>query len=221
MADIVPIRVCRANINLQGATAILEYHTIDSPLAQPRNALFGQVFSATIGISITKLFNLSVHFESVRWVAGALAVGVASAFMGLTKTVHPPAGATALLCATEPAITALGWMFLPMIILGTTLLLAVALLLNNIQRQFPVYWWTPADLRLPLKVDDIERVPSSAEKTEEAPTASSSITQIMDEERIVINKEHIFVPDWLALDDEEKAALEILHTKLLHGCERV
>jgi len=162
-----------------------------------------------------------VHFESVRWVAGALAVGVASAFMGLTKTVHPPAGATALLCATEPAITALGWLFLPMIILGTTLLLAVALLLNNIQRQFPVYWWTPADLRLPLKVDDIERVPSGADKTEDAPTASSSITQIMDEERIVINKEHIFVPDWLALDDEEKAALEILHTKLMHGCERV
>jgi CBS-domain-containing membrane protein len=47
--------------------------------------------------------------------------------MGLTKTIHPPAGATALLCSTELAIVALGWLFLPVIILGTILILAVAL----------------------------------------------------------------------------------------------
>ncbi|KIM93261.1 hypothetical protein OIDMADRAFT_46333 [Oidiodendron maius Zn] len=91
-----------------GAAAILEFHTIDSPLAQPRNAILGQMFSATIGIGVTKLFYLSPNFESWRWVAGALSVGLSSAFMGLTKTVHPPAGATALLCSTEPAIVALG-----------------------------------------------------------------------------------------------------------------
>lgn len=101
-----------------------------------------------------------------------------------------------------------------MITLGTTLLLAVALLLNNIQRQFPVYWWTPVDLRRPLMGDDIERVP----KLEVAPTASSSVTNAIDDQRIIINKERIVVPDWIALDDDERATLEILHTKLINGC---
>lgn len=221
MSASMTTRARRADIKLQGATAILEYHTIDSPLAQPRNALFGQIFSATVGICITKLFQLSPYFESLRWVAGALSVGVASAVMGLTKTLHPPAGATALLCATEPAITALGWLLIPMIVLATTLLLAVALLLNNIHRQFPVYWWTAADLRRPLKADDIERFATGTEKSEEpATTASSSISHVMDEKRIVISKEHILAPDWMGLDDEEKAALEILHTKLMNWCEK-
>lgn len=79
----------------KGAAAILEYQTIDSPLAQPRNAILGQVFAAIIGVGVTKLFQLSSNFENIRWIAGALAVGLTSAFMGFTKTVHPPAGATA------------------------------------------------------------------------------------------------------------------------------
>lgn len=184
--------------------------------------MLGHIFSATTGICITKLFHLSPHFESLRWVAGALSVGVASALMGLTKTIHPPAGATALLCSTEPSITALGWFFLPVIILGTTLLLAVALLLNNIQRQFPVYWWTPADLKPSVAKDDIERAPSSTEEKIEEGAARSSATdsQVMDHDRIVIDKDHIIVPDWVALDDEEKGMLEILHTKLRNGYSR-
>jgi len=199
---------------MQGASAILEYHTIDSPLAQPRNAMLGQIFSATIGIVITKLFQLSPHFESVRWVAGALAVGVASAFMGFTKTIHPPAGATALLCATEPSIMALGWLFLPMIILGMTLLLAVALLLNNIQRRFPLYWWSPADLSRPEE-DNIERVARLQSETERARSTGSAEPKVVD--AITINQGHIVMPEWVVIEDEERAILEILQTKLRDG----
>jgi CBS-domain-containing membrane protein len=202
---------------MQGAAAILEYHTIDSPLAQPRNAMLGQIFSATTGIVITKLFQLSPHFESVRWVAGALAVGVASAFMGFTKTTHPPAGATALLCATEPSIMALGWLFLPMIILGTTLLLAVALLLNNIQRRFPLYWWTPADLSRPSE-DDIERVARVQSEKEWARSSGFAEPEVVD--AITINQGHIVVPEWVVLEDEERAILEILQTKLRDGLSK-
>lgn len=60
--------------------------------------------------------------------------------MGLTNTVHPPAGATALLAATSVDITNLGWVLVPLIILGNVLMLGVACVLNNIQRQFPMYW---------------------------------------------------------------------------------
>ncbi|CAG8951294.1 hypothetical protein HYFRA_00008044 [Hymenoscyphus fraxineus] len=132
-----------------GAAAILEYHTIDSPLAQPRNAILGQFFAAVIGVGVTKLFQLNSNFESLRWMAGALAVGLSSAFMGLTKTVHPPAGATALLTSTSPEITRLSWFLIPLVLLGSTLMVSVACILNNIQRQFPLYWWTSLSL-LPI-----------------------------------------------------------------------
>jgi CBS-domain-containing membrane protein len=129
-----------------GASAILEYSSISSPLAQPRSVVFGQALSSIIGIAITKAFQLSDDFENLRWLAGALAVATASAFMGLTKTVHPPAGATALLAATTPQITDLGWFLVPLVLLGSVVILLVACVVNNIQRQFPLYWWTEHDL---------------------------------------------------------------------------
>lgn len=139
--------------------------------------------------------------------------------MGLTKTIHPPAGATALMCSTDPAIMALGWLFLPMIILGTTLLLAVALLLNNIQRQFPVYWWTPAGLKSPTGEDDIERVPShrGQKAMEQMERGSGAVTPVLVDDQIIIEKERILVPEWIALDYEERAMLEMLHAKLRNG----
>jgi HPP family len=131
-----------------GAAAILEYNTIESPLAQPRNLLLGHFLSALIGICITKLFQLlpESDFNKLRWLAGALSVGASSVIMSMTKTVHPPAGATALLAATDAGITDLGWWLLALIVLGSALMLTSALIINNIMRQFPMYWWTPVDL---------------------------------------------------------------------------
>jgi hypothetical protein len=133
-----------------GAAAILEYNTIESPLAQPRNLILGHFFSALVGVSITKLFHLLPpdRFEDLRWLAGALSVGCASVLMSFSKTVHPPAGATALLAATNVEIQVLGWWLLPLVLLSAMLMLASALLVNNtLGRRFPVYWWTPIDLK--------------------------------------------------------------------------
>lgn len=202
-----------------GAAAILEYHTIESPLSQPRSAVLGQILSATVGIGITKLFQYSPHFESLRWIAGALSVGVASAVMGITKTVHPPGGATALLCSTSPEITALGWFLLPLIILGSSLLVAVGCVLNNIQRQFPIYWWTPEDLSRKQK-DDIERAPPGAGEAGKSNTTgrpSSKTYFAQSQQRIVIDSERIVVPNWLPLEYEEREMLEILRIKLREG----
>lgn len=130
-----------------GAAAVLEFYSIDSPLAQPRNAVFGQLVSCIIGTAICKLFLLSPHFDDIRWVAGALACAAATSVMAITKTVHPPAGATALLAVVDDNIVSLGWFLIPVVMLGCALMLVVALLVNNIQRRFPAYWWTPEDLR--------------------------------------------------------------------------
>lgn len=66
--------------------------------------------------------------------------------MAFTKTVHPPAGATALLAVVDDAIIDLGWFLIPVVLLGCALMLVAALVINNIQRRFPIYWWTPEDL---------------------------------------------------------------------------
>ena len=69
--------------------------------------MLSHVFASVIGVGITKIFALlpPERFLDLRWLAGALAVGASSAVMSMTKTVHPPAGATALLAATTPEIT--------------------------------------------------------------------------------------------------------------------
>jgi len=131
-----------------GAAAILEYNAIESPLSQPRNLILGHFLAAVVGVGVTKLFALlpAPRFEELRWLAGALSVGIASTVMGFTKTVHPPAGATALLAATTPEMTDLGWWLLPLVLLACALMLASAMLVNNLYKRFPLYWWTPVDL---------------------------------------------------------------------------
>lgn len=129
-----------------GASAILDYNAIRSPLAQPRNAVFGHALSAITGVGISKLFQLNPNFDDLQWVAGAMACAVASLTMTITNTIHPPGGATAVLAAVNPTILAMGWWFVPVLMTGTLIQLGVALLINNIMRQYPIYWWTPANV---------------------------------------------------------------------------
>lgn len=128
----------------QGAAAVLEFYAIESPLAQPRNAIVGHLLSAIVGVSVRKLFALSpTAIHNHLWAGGALACAAATSVMALTGTVHPPAGATALGAVVDDRLANIGWWLLPAVVLGSTLMLAVALVVNNIQRRFPVYWWTP------------------------------------------------------------------------------
>jgi CBS-domain-containing membrane protein len=60
--------------------------------------------------------------------------------MHLTKTTHPPAGATALLPCIDATIWALRWYFLPVLLLSSAIVLVTALMVNNIQRQYPKFW---------------------------------------------------------------------------------
>lgn len=199
---------------LKGAAAILEYNTIESPLAQPRNCIGGHFISAVVGVAITKLFELNSHFDdSLRWVAGALACGLASSAMTLTKTVHPPAGATALLAAVDPTVSNLGWYLLPLVLLSSVLLVASACLINNIQRQFPLYWVTPVDLS--KGSSDIERTPSNVGHV--SVHGSDTLGDGKESDRIVITSEHILVPDNVFLAAEEQGILEILRDRLKEG----
>jgi CBS-domain-containing membrane protein len=122
-----------------GATAVLVYGAIRSPLAQPRNVLGGHVLSALVGV-------LSYQVAGdIIWLAAAMAVATAIALMHATKTLHPPGGATALIAVIGgDSIHHLGYFYaLIPVGLGAVLLLAVALVVNNIapQRRYPEFWF--------------------------------------------------------------------------------
>ncbi|KAG6836308.1 hypothetical protein H0H93_009281 [Arthromyces matolae] len=130
-----------------GASAVLIYGAIDAPLAQPRALLGGHFIGALVGVCITKLFRLlptEQRYEDLAWLAGSLSCAASVVAMQITGTTHPPAGATALLAAVNAEIRDMGWYYLPVVLLSSTLALAVALLLNNIQRRYPVFWFHPA-----------------------------------------------------------------------------
>ena len=197
-------------ISLQGATAILDYHTIQSPLAQPRSSILGHAVSAIVGVGITKLFMLRDDFEHLRWIAGAVSCAAASSIMGITNTVHPPGGATALLAAIDPNIGKLGWYFVALVILGSLLMLLCALLINNIQRQFPVFWWTPRDVGKQTE-KDIE-VPDAEKET--VKELLVRIGPVSERDTVIITPGHIIVPEGLDLGQEERGILEILRDRL-------
>jgi CBS-domain-containing membrane protein len=127
----------------QGASAILCYGAIDVPLAQPRALIFGHFFSGLIGVIIATIFQFNLDedpFPRLQWLAAALSTAIALVVMHLTKTTHPPAGATALMPCMDQHIWALRWYFLPVLLLSSSIVLVTALLTNNIQRQYPKFW---------------------------------------------------------------------------------
>ncbi|KAJ3506943.1 hypothetical protein NLJ89_g6578 [Agrocybe chaxingu] len=129
-----------------GASAVLIYGAVDVPLAQPRALVGGHFLGALTGICITKLFHLlptEQRFHDLLWLAGSLSCATSIVLMQITGTVHPPAGATALLAAVNTEIRDMGWYYLPVILLTSSLALVVALITNNVQRRYPVFWFQP------------------------------------------------------------------------------
>lgn len=121
-----------------GASAVLVYGAIKSPLAQPRNLIGGHIISGLVGVACYQLFG------GTLWIASALAVSLAIVAMLATKTVHPPGGATALIAVIGgEKIHDLGFLyaFVPAGA-GACILLIVALLVNNLSknRKYPEYW---------------------------------------------------------------------------------
>ncbi|KAF9891023.1 hypothetical protein FE257_005280 [Aspergillus nanangensis] len=189
-----------------GAAAVLEFCAIESPFAQPRNAVISQVIASTVGIGIGRLFGLNPHAASMPQFGGALACGITTALMVLTNTVHPPAGATALLAVTEGY--EIGWWLIPIMLLGSVMMQAVALVINNIQRRFPVWWWTPTPLSRPKPQEDEETGGSYENEKEGSNVPAASEDDGYASSRsvhIVIQEGRVTVPDnvWITADEME------------------
>jgi CBS-domain-containing membrane protein len=122
-----------------GASAVLVYAAIKSPLAQPRNLMGGHIISALIGVACYKLFGGTI------WMAAALGVSLAIVAMLLTKTLHPPGGATALIAVIgSKNVHDLGFLYAVFPAgAGALILLIIALIVNNLakERRYPEYWY--------------------------------------------------------------------------------
>lgn len=124
-----------------GASAVLVYGAPQADFSQPRNLIGGHLISALIGVALYKYIHVDIA------VVSALAVSLSIVVMHLTRTLHPPGGATALIAIIgSNQIHTLGFMyaFTP-ILSGAILLLLVALVVNNFtknrQKHYPRYWF--------------------------------------------------------------------------------
>lgn len=118
-----------------GASSVLIYGAIQSPLAQPRNLVGGHLISALVGVTVHQLV------PDILWLAAPLAVSLSIVLMQITKTLHPPGGATALIAVIGSTnVKSLGYFYvLSPVLSGCLILLVVALVFNNLtkNRQYP------------------------------------------------------------------------------------
>jgi len=118
-----------------GASSVLIYGAIQSPMAQPRNLIGGHLVGAFIGVAVYKLL------PDIVWLTAPLAVALSIVVMQITKTLHPPGGATALIAVIgSQKIKMLGFFYIVSPALaGAIILLIVALIFNNItaHRKYP------------------------------------------------------------------------------------
>ncbi|MCP4334553.1 MAG: HPP family protein [Gammaproteobacteria bacterium] len=119
-----------------GASAVLLFAAPHAPFSQPWNVMVGHLLSAVIGIACW------------QWVpqialAASAAVGLAIGAMYITRSLHPPGGATALaaVIGTEELHgLGFGYVFQP-ILVNVVVILLVAILFNGLfkWRRYPAH----------------------------------------------------------------------------------
>jgi CBS domain-containing membrane protein len=133
-----------------GASSVLIYGAIQSPLAQPRNLIGGHLISAFIGVLVYK------SLPDIIYLTAPLAVALSIVCMQITKTLHPPGGATALIAVIgSEKIKALGFLYpIAPVLIGCLILYVIAMIFNNItpQRSYPTNKnFTNAILKMMIK----------------------------------------------------------------------
>ncbi len=109
------------------SSAVLVIIVPAAPFSQPRNVLGGHMLAALIGVAVYS------SFATTEWWSISLAVGLAMFFMIVLKTMHPPAGATAVLPILSK-ITDFTWAFSP-VLAGAVITVLVGVAYNRLVRK--------------------------------------------------------------------------------------
>ncbi|EGU32980.1 HPP family protein [Vibrio sp. N418] len=105
-----------------GATMVLIFGVHRSPLAQPKNVIFGHLITAFVGL-------IFINFLPVNSLTLGLAVGVGLFLMLLCNVTHPPAGGNPLLIMLTGHTR---WTFLlHPILIGTVAIVVLAMLYHR------------------------------------------------------------------------------------------
>lgn len=116
-----------------GASAVLLFAVPSSPLAQPWSIVGGNVISAFVGIAVAR-------FVPHEIVASGLAVGLAILAMTVTRSLHPPGAASALIAVIGgPEVAADGFLYaLVPVGMNAALLTALGVAFHQLtDRQYP------------------------------------------------------------------------------------
>jgi CBS-domain-containing membrane protein len=122
------------------ASAALLYAAPQSPLAQPRNTVGGHLVSAVVGV-VVRVAVVNAGFPGALPLGAALSVGLSVCLMGALGVQHPAGGGTAFLAVASPEAVALGWLFIPSVVLGAGCLVGFAALGGLAGRRYPLWWW--------------------------------------------------------------------------------
>ena len=112
-----------------GASTVLLFSVEESPLAQPRNLIMGNMLGGISAVFSFKCFGNSSF-------SCAIAVAIAIALGQLFRCLHPPAGAVALLGVISKAN--LSYVLSP-VLLGSLVLVIWAIIFNRIFNKKPIY----------------------------------------------------------------------------------
>ena len=116
-----------------GASTVLLIGAPNSPLAQPRNLVFGNLIGAISAV-------LCVFFLGSSPFASGIAVGLAIALGQSFRCLHPPAGAVALLGVLLKASPI--FILIP-VLSGSLILLVIAIIFHRFQKRgqsYPLHW---------------------------------------------------------------------------------
>ena len=116
-----------------GASTVLLFGAPNSPLAQPRNLVFGNLIGAISAV-------ICVFFLGSSPLASGIAVGMAIALGQAFRCFHPPAGAVALLGVLLKATPI--FILFP-ILSGSLILLVIAFGFHRFQKReqsYPLHW---------------------------------------------------------------------------------
>ena len=116
-----------------GASTVLLFGAPNSPLAQPRNLIFGNLLGAISAVLCVFLFGSSSLISGI-------AVGITIALGQAFRCLHPPAGAVALLGVLLKASPI--FIFIP-VLSGSLILLGIALGFHRFQKRevsYPLHW---------------------------------------------------------------------------------
>ncbi|ABM72806.1 Hypothetical protein P9515_15991 [Prochlorococcus marinus str. MIT 9515] len=116
-----------------GASTVLLFAAPNSPLAQPRNLVFGNLTGAISAV-------LCVFLIGTSPLASGIAVGLAIALGQAFRCLHPPAGAVALLGVLLKASPI--FILIP-VLSGSLILLVIAFCFHRLQKReqsYPLHW---------------------------------------------------------------------------------